>query len=60
MKGVVFAYLLAALPRSLTRGPHRHRDDLLPTSIAATRSYMISTVGSLPNGQYGTPTTEPA
>jgi hypothetical protein len=32
----------------------------LPTSIAATRSYMISTVGSLPNGHYGAPPTEPA
>jgi hypothetical protein len=29
VKGVVLAHLLAALPRSLTRGAHRHRDDLL-------------------------------
>jgi hypothetical protein len=28
VKGVVLAHLLAALARSLTRGAHRHRDDL--------------------------------
>jgi hypothetical protein len=48
VKGVVLAHLLAALPRSLTRGAHRHRDDLLADIDRGHPLVHDLHVGSLP------------
>ena len=49
--GVELAYLLATRARTLTRGAHRHRDDLLTDIDRGDPLIHDLHVGLLPDGQ---------